>query len=558
MSTTNVGDEIGLQEMADRFALSVQQVKDLHAVFGAIDLDHSGTIEVRELKEYLQSCLPAMPDEEWKTYFSTIDRDHDDKVSFEDFVAMLQPSMDAPAPKKATRPIRLQAGHYPVPTIDVFGPYTPRPNPLGSNPTQWQYSNFVTDEHRISANVVSVGDRPIDEPVTFVRAGPRSEIAWDPAEVRAAIVTCGGLCPGLNSVIRELVYFLWNSYRVRKIYGVRYGYFGFYGKDLVELTPATVSDIHHDGGTVLGSSRGGFDLDKIMNSIVKHGINQVYCIGGDGTHRGTQVLYEETVKRGLRVSVVGIPKTIDNDFQLIDKSFGFDTAIEEAQRAIRTAKVEASACLNGIGLVKLMGRQSGFIAMHATLASRDVDVCLIPEMDFNLQTLLLHLKNRLLSSEEASLVIVVAEGAGADILPPTDKKDASGNPVLPDIGYYLKDQILSFFKREGMSVSLKYIDPTYMIRSVAANSSDQIVCSMLAQAAVNGAMHGFTGFTAGLVNGHFCYIPISLVISEPKQVDCTARVWWRLLDSTRQPDFSTRCNIILALTQSVHNTLKHK
>jgi len=358
-------------------------------------------------------------------------------------------------------------------------------------------------------------------------------------------------------VIRELVCFLWNSYHVRTIFGVKYGYFGFYGRPFVELNPSIVKDIHHLGGTILGSTRGGFDVEKIMKSLIDHDINQVYCIGGDGTHRGIQVLHDEIVKRGLRIGICGIPKTIDNDFQLIDKSFGFDTAVEEAQRAIISAKVEAESAFNGIGLVKLMGRQSGFIAMHATLASRDVDVCLVPEQPFNISTLMLFLKNRLLQSDDG-VVIVVAEGAGGHLLKPTNATDPSGNPVLPDIGVFLKDEIKKFFKEEKVSANMKYIDPTYMIRSVPANSADQVFCSLLAQSAINGLMHKYTGFTVGLVCGHYCFIPIPMVITNAKRIDTTARPWWRLMDSTRQPDFSTRSNIILGLTRSVHNVLNHR
>ena len=105
-------------------------------------------------------------------------------------------------------------------------------------------------------------------------------------------------------------------------------------------------------------------------------------IGGDGTHKGIQEIYNELKSQNYQATCVGIPKTIDNDIPIIDKSFGFETAVAESIRAIRSAYVESRGADYGIGLVRLMGRDAGWIAMEATNISRDVNICLIPESEF--------------------------------------------------------------------------------------------------------------------------------------------------------------------------------
>ncbi|KAA8523201.1 hypothetical protein F0562_009624 [Nyssa sinensis] len=332
----------------------------------------------------------------------------------------------------------------------------------------------------------------------------------------------------------------------------RGGYRGFYSRNTIPLTPKVVNDIHKRGGTILGTSRGGHNTTKIVDSIQDRGINQVYVIGGDGTQKGASVIYEEIRRRGLKVSVAGIPKTIDNDIPVIDKSFGFDTAVEEAQRGINAAHVEAESFENGIGLVKLMGRNSGFIAMYATLASRDVDCCLIPESPFYLEGaggLFEFIGKRL--KENGHMVIVTAEGAGQELLSESlhsiDQQDASGNKLLQDVGLWLSQRIRDHFSRQKkMTINLKYIDPTYMIRAIPSIASDNVYCTLLAQSAVHGAMAGYTGFTVGPVNGRHAYIPFYRIIERQNKVVITDRMWARLLSSTNQPSFLSSKDIIEA------------
>ncbi|GJN14992.1 hypothetical protein PR202_gb01876 [Eleusine coracana subsp. coracana] len=376
---------------------------------------------------------------------------------------------------------------------------------------------------------------------------PDLPVYFDTDEVKACIVTCGGLCPGLNTVIRELVCGLSHMYNVSKIYGIQNGYKGFYSSNYLPLTPNGVNDIHKRGGTVLGTSRGGHDTKKIVDNIQDRGINQVYIIGGDGTQKGAYEIFKEIRKRGLKVSVAGIPKTIDNDIAIIDKSFGFDTAVEEAQRAIDSAHVEACSAENGIGLVKLMGRYSGFIAMYATLASRDVDCCLIPESPFYMDGeggLLQYIERRL--KENKHMVIVVAEGAGQDLIAKSiarsERQDASGNKLLLDIGLWMTHKIKDYFKSKKMEMTIKYIDPTYMIRAIPSNASDNVYCTLLAHSAIHGAMAGYS-FTVGMVNGRHTYIPFYRVTSTRNKVRITDRMWARLLSSTNQPSFLSQKDI---------------
>ncbi|TYH61456.1 hypothetical protein ES332_D07G053600v1 [Gossypium tomentosum] len=384
--------------------------------------------------------------------------------------------------------------------LSIYFFFQSYPNPLqNSQAYAIVKQTFVRPEDVVAQKIVVQKDSSRGE--HFRRAGPCEKVYFKSEEVRACIVTCGGLCPGINTVIREIVCGLNYMYGVDDILGIQGGYRGFYSKNTLILTPKVVNDIHKRGGTFLLTSRGGHDTQKIVDNIQDRGINQVYIIGGDGTQRGASRIYEEVEKRGLKVAVAGIPKTIDNDIAVIDKSFGFDTAVEEAQRAINAAHVEVESVENGIGIVKLMGRYSGFIAMFATLASRDVDCCLIPESPFYLEGkggLFEFIEERL--KENGHIVIVVAEGAGQEYLAQSmqgiDEKDASGNRLLLDVGLWLTQNIKDHFTKERkMAINMKYIDPTYMIRAIPSNASDNIYCTLLAQSAVHGAMAGYTGFT---------------------------------------------------------------
>ena len=376
----------------------------------------------------------------------------------------------------------------------------------------------------------------------FQKAGPRPKIFHEPALSNAAIITCGGLCPGLNNVIKGLVTVLYHDYKVKKIFGLKYGYQGLvpkYNHLPLQLTPLTVDEIHKSGGTILGSSRGDQDAAAMVDTLERMGLNLLFCIGGDGTLRGAGAIAEEILKRKLSISVIGIPKTIDNDLSFIEKTFGFETAVHTAVDIITSAHNEAGGADSGIGLVKLMGRDSGFIAAAATLANSVVDFCLVPEIDFTLEGehgLFRALERKLDKANHS--VIVVAEGAGQNLFRTTEReKDASGNVLKQDVGAFLRDAIGGHFKRSGREVSIKYLDPSYHIRSVAAISSDAIFCYLLAENAVHAAMAGKTSIVIGHWNNYFTHVPINLATHERQKLDLDGALWKGVLGSTRQNDY---------------------
>lgn len=336
---------------------------------------------------------------------------------------------------------------------------------------------FLSEKAFTGYNKPSVTEKGL-----FVKSGPRLHIAFDNKTSKAAIVTCGGLSPGLNVVIREITMTLWFGYKLREIYGIKFGYRGFYNEEWVSLDPKVVKDVHKEGGTFLGTSRGGFDKDKIVDALEKKGVNLVFVIGGDGTHRGILALSEEIDKRGLNIILAGIPKTIDNDIPLIDRSFGYESAVEEATKVIQSAKVEMNSTEYSVGIVKLFGRECGAISIGATLSQRDVNICLIPEAPFDLYGPLGLMKYvEVLLKRKKNALIVVAEGCAKSIrdlnIEETGQFDRSGNKVLPNVGVFIKDEIDKVAKELGFDVIFKYIDPTYMIRSVKANSFDTVFCA---------------------------------------------------------------------------------
>jgi 6-phosphofructokinase 1 len=422
--------------------------------------------------------------------------------------------------------------------------YSNYPSPMGAL-RQEANANFVSDErHRIlfdhSLERVTSTMENGKEPVTIERSGPRERIFFDPAKTKCAVVTCGGLCPGLNDVIRGLVMTLTYSYGVTTIYGIPCGYEGFvdrYKHPIVNLTPKFVSNIHNDGGSVLGTSRGPQAREEIVDKLVQLGVDILFVIGGDGTLRGASGIVEEISRRGLGISVVGVPKTIDNDLEYIDKSFGFETAFAEAVRIVRCAHSEARGHANGVGLVKVMGRDSGFIAAYAALAENCVNYVLIPEVPTHLEGnngLLAHLEKRLSGCGHA--VVVVAEGAGQHLMesePPA--KDASGNEKYSDIGPFLKKQIETHFKTSGKEITVKYIDPSYIIRSVPASPQDAIYCLRLAQHAVHAAMAGKTNMVVGRWHGHHVNLPIKVVTVRRRKVSLQGDLWLSVLEATGQP-----------------------
>lgn len=377
-------------------------------------------------------------------------------------------------------------------------------------------------------------------PLSMEKAGPYEQLYFNPAETKAAIVTCGGLCPGLNNVIRSIVNQLYYRYNVTKIIGIQYGFEGFiskYNHPIIDLTPHSIESIHLFGGTILGSSRGGQDIGQIVDKLDALDVNLLFCIGGDGTLQGAHVIHQEITRRKLNIAVAGIPKTIDNDINLIDQSFGFETAFTIANDIIRSAHNEARGAYNGVTVLKLMGRDSGFIAAYAALSIQEVNFILVPEMKFDLhgpKGFLALLKKRLERRHHA--LVVVAEGAGQHFFEGEPvEKDASGNIIKKDIGLFLKAKISEEFKAQNFPFTLKYIDPSYIIRSAPANANDSKFCSLLAQNAVHAAMAGKTDFVIGHWNGQFTLLPIPIATTSRKKIDIEGQLWWNVIEATGQP-----------------------
>jgi 6-phosphofructokinase 1 len=428
-----------------------------------------------------------------------------------------------------------------MPTIESLGEcrYSSRLPHMSGNGAKFKIdSEHIVCDHTVSREfgpgIFQTGR------LTFEVAGPRERVYFDSTKTTAAIVSCGGLCPGVNDVIRGLVMELWHGYRVTNILGMRYGYEGLvprHGHQPLQLTPEAVSNIHTFGGTMLGTSRGPQSPAEMVDALELLGVDILFVIGGDGTLKGAAAIVAEINRRGLRKSVIGIPKTIDNDILYLDKTFGFETAFAEAVKAVTCAHVEAISTINGIGLVKLMGRASGFIGCYAALASQQVNFCLVPEVPFELHGsngFLEALQNRIALRKHA--VIVVAEGAGQQLLEARSMEtDASGNRRLGDIGLFLKDEISHFFESRQIPVTLKYIDPSYAIRSVPASPQDNVYCSILAQNAVHAGMAGKTNMLVGRWHDTFVHIPLGLVIDDRRKIDPKGDIWRSVLETTGQP-----------------------
>ena len=402
------------------------------------------------------------------------------------------------------------------------------------------YTRFVDDRTRVLSHITWLdGKKPKDPGPMFECAGPRRKIYFDPSKLKCAIVSCGGLCPGINSVVRSVVLELYHIYGVTNIVGIKYGFQGFipkFGHDLVELQPEVVTEIHGRGGSYLGMSRGAQDIGEVVDALERLNVGLLFTIGGDGTLHAADLITEEISRRGLKTAVVGIPKTIDNDIANVDMSFGFSTAVEAATRAILGAHNEAISAPNGVGLLKVMGRHSGFVAANATLALKDVNYCLVPEVDFDLEGengLLACLRRRVESRGHA--VILVAEGAGQRYCQTGEEHDASGNIRLGDIGVVLRDRITEYFKEHDLELNLKYIDPSYEIRSQPANANDRIYCGFLGQQAVHAGMAGKTGMVISWINGTYVHVPIKMATSHRKQITPDGRFWLSVLESTGQP-----------------------
>lgn len=398
----------------------------------------------------------------------------------------------------------------------------------------------VDEQVRIPVQISRNSAQSSSDDESYELAGPRARLYFEPGQVCAGIVTCGGLCPGLNNVIRSIFLELHHFYGVKGVLGFRGGYQGLDPARAAEplaLTPDIVDDIHREGGTILGTSRGPVDVGTAVENLMRRGVNILFTIGGDGTLRGGNALYQEARRRGYPLAVVGLPKTIDNDVPFVSRTFGYVTAVEQAAKVLDCAHTEIHSVHNGVAVVKLMGRDAGFIAAGATVASQDVNFTLIPEVPFRLDGpggFLAALKARV--QRRAHALVVVAEGAGQDLIAAgSAERDASGNVRLQDIGLFLRQQIEAYFRSEQVPIVLRYFDPSYLVRSVPANAEDSILCDLYARNAVHAAMAGKTGVVIGLLHDRFVHVPIERMVQQKKRLDPAGAHWHAVLAATGQP-----------------------
>jgi len=396
---------------------------------------------------------------------------------------------------------------------------------------------WVDESQRVPATILRTVDAPSEDSLLFELAGAREHLFFNPSETRAGIVTSGGLCPGLNDVVRSLFLEMHHAYGVRDVLGFRWGYQGLdpeHGAEPLVLTHEMVDRIHLQAGTILGTSWGPVDKARAVENLIRRRVNILFTIGGDGTQRGAREFFEEAKRQGHALSVVGIPKTIDNDIPFVARSFGFLTAVEEATKVLQRAHTEARSVQNGIALVKLMGRHAGFLTAEATVASQEVNFTLIPEVPFRLEGFLKALEQRIVKRGHA--VIAVAEGAGQELLGNTGKeRDPSGNVRLSDIGLFLREKIEEWFKARNIPFVMRYFDPSYIVRSSPANAEDAVLCDAFARHAAHAAMAGKTGVVIGYLHDLFIHVPIELLATQPKRLDHNSPIWSAVLSATGQP-----------------------
>lgn len=451
---------------------------------------------------------------------------------------MSAPRADHPSPKEAveTEDAFLRNHTY-IPRAGNVGPAPSFTIPtLGEQtvPNTWVQGPFTNGIRTLMTPLYHY-DKILQPPEYAEVAGPRKTLFFDPTATTAGIVTCGGLCPGMNNVIRHLVLTMHYTYHVKQVLGFRFGYEGVAGlHEPMVLTPAVVADIHRHGGSLLGSSRGSQQASKMVDNLVRLGVNILFTVGGDGTLNGAQYLVDEITARGLKIGVVGVPKTIDNDICYVDATFGFNTAVARSMGAIWSVHDEARSAIGGIGVVKLMGRDAGFIALHSCLSNGDVNIVLIPEVRFDLQKVLSYVETRLRTAGHC--VIVVAEGAGQHLfegLP--DTYDASGNRLQKDIGHFLSTRIQEYLKAKHVQHTLKYVDPSYIIRAASADPFDSLLCMCLATNAVHAALAGKTDMVICHHHNTFINVPISRAIHFIKRVNPAGPLYQIMLENTGMP-----------------------
>jgi 6-phosphofructokinase 1 len=307
-----------------------------------------------------------------------------------------------------------------------------------------------------------------------------------------AVLTSGGDSPGMNAALRAVVRTA-NYYNI-ECYGVREGYNGLIHDDFLKMGPRSVKNIINQGGTILKSARSvefrtPEGRQKAYDNCVKHGVDALVCIGGDGTFTGAKIFNEEF---GIRV--IGVPGTIDNDIFGTDNTIGYDTALNTAMEAIDKIRDTATSH-NRVFFVEVMGRDAGFIALNSGLATGALDI-LIPEKKDSMEDLFANFR-KAEKTGKASSIVVVAEGEKLGNIYELSKQTKE---EFPD--YDIRVTILGHIQRGG-----------------SPSCADRVLASRLGYGAVVGLMEGKTNVMAGMRSNDMVYTPIEEAIKKHNEIN---------------------------------------
>jgi 6-phosphofructokinase 1 len=330
--------------------------------------------------------------------------------------------------------------------------------------------------------------------------------------MRIGVLTGGGDCPGLNAVIRAVVRKAIDGYG-DEVVGFRDGWRGPL-EDLHEpLTIESTRGILPRGGTILGSSRTNVykrpDGPAIVReALSRHSLDGLIAIGGEDTLGAANRLHADGV------NVIGVPKTIDNDLGATDQTFGFDTALHVASEAIDRLHTTAESH-NRILVVEVMGRNAGWIALHAGVAG-GADVILIPEIPFDIEEVCQRITRRHARGRYFSIV-VAAEGAtpaaGSAMTVTAGDTDEFGHPRLGGIGQQLEREIEARTGFETRTTVLGHIQ-----RGGTPTAFDRVLATRLGLAAIDAAHDGRWGTMTALHATRIELVPLAQAVAEVRTV----------------------------------------
>lgn len=436
--------------------------------------------------------------------------------------------------------------------------------------------------------------------LTMPEAGPRRYVSYPQKnQLKVGILVSGGIAPGINAVISGIIarhhaYQAW-SQKINKNYALEIlGYSEALkgllhaGRPAVPLDLKTVREAVNHGGSILPTARADelLDLedpkqrdgalDKVTSRLINQQIDILYIIGGDGSMRAAHAISCRARRNPINeLSVIGIPKTMDNDILWVWQSFGFLSAVEFAKQAILQLHTEVMSNPR-LCVIQLFGSDSGFVVSHAALASGVCDAVLIPEVNFTLKQLSGYIRYRLQDRphsdkpyggivalaetaipldwrEYVSATAEVADGSEKVILTPEELRaietfESHGRRVhgqTPDAlrsgGLRLVSQILQREIRKlgdrWSSYRVFTNEPRHLIRSIEPSVSDVIFAQRLGTLAVDNAMAGYHDFMISQWLTEYVLVPLKLVVLGRKRVPEHGIFWKSVRASTGQPDF---------------------